>query len=423
MAHQADVNRAQIDMLTTEKVEWRPWEDSFHWHQDCVVSAIEHFSGRACLNKIATIAGQPRLGSFKAISYGLENSDKKPNREGLNGWLPRPGLAPAQLTCFAGRSIIRLKPQCLKERKQLLPVRLRIYIPTTFPRRSNQTLLKWEENPMDCGGFIKHSPLFERVHLRKEVAPTYSFETAQLAKSSFALFEKLKRAVPSIPNLETESAKSQADELYVKFKKERYSYQAETGTRAENGWKGDISDILQQRRPRSGSKGFSSVYQLMIMCYLFDRPFASSVVNSALAWNIFEIPFVKRKFYHISFVAGQPLGYYASWPLFALSPSHGCVVGCRAGSACSDGMGLRKDRISLPVRYRILKKAPLPLNFPPTSYCSAAPSVTVYSCATDSQRPDSIAVDEIVVVLQRAKSPLLLLWEKAPSQLSHLNKE
>ncbi|KAK9081387.1 hypothetical protein Sjap_026674 [Stephania japonica] len=46
---------------------------------------------------------------------------------------------------------------------------------------------------MDCGGFIKHSPLFERVHLRKEVAPTYSFETAQLAKSSFALFEKLSK--------------------------------------------------------------------------------------------------------------------------------------------------------------------------------------------------------------------------------------
>ncbi|KAK9082556.1 hypothetical protein Syun_031860 [Stephania yunnanensis] len=344
MAHQADVNRAQIDMLTTEKVEWRPWEDSFHWHQDCVVSAIEHFSGRACLNKIATIAGQPRLGSLKAISYGLENSDKKPNREGLNGWLPRPGLAPAQLTCF---------------------------VPASGPFH-----------------YQAETTVFEG----KKTTPPF----------------------PSIPNLETESAKSQADELYVKFKKERYSYQAETGTRAENGWKGpgcqprfavlqnrevkltlkssvkclgDISDILQQRRPRSGSKGFSSVYQLMIMCYLFDRPFASSVVNSALAWNIFEIPFVKRKFYHISFVAGQPLGYYASWPLFALSPSHGCVVGCRAGSAC------------------------------------AAPSVTVYSCATDSQRPDSIAVDEIVVVLQRAKSPLLLLWEKAPSQLSHLNKD
>ncbi|CBI19992.3 unnamed protein product, partial [Vitis vinifera] len=57
-----------------------------------------------------------------------------------------------------------------------------------------------------------------------------------------------------------------------------------------------------------------------IMCYLFDRSFASSVVNSVLAWNIFEIPFVKRKFSHISFMAGQPLGYYTSWPLFALSP-------------------------------------------------------------------------------------------------------
>lgn len=30
---------------------------------------------------------------------------------------------------------------------------------------------------------------------------------------------------------------------------------------------------------------------------LFDRSFASSIVNSALAWNIFDIPFVKRKFF------------------------------------------------------------------------------------------------------------------------------
>lgn len=35
--------------------------------------------------------------------------------------------------------------------------------------------LKWEEKPMYCGGFIRHSPLFEGVHLRKEVAPTSSF--------------------------------------------------------------------------------------------------------------------------------------------------------------------------------------------------------------------------------------------------------
>lgn len=32
-----------------------------------------------------------------------------------------------------------------------------------------------------------------------------------------------------------------------------------------------------------------------IMQYCFDRSFASSVVNSALASNVFEVPFVKRK--------------------------------------------------------------------------------------------------------------------------------
>jgi hypothetical protein len=55
------------------------------------------------------------------------------------------------------------------------------------------------------------------------------------------------------------------------------------------------------------------------MCYLFDRSFASAVVNSALACNIFEVPFVKRRNSQVSFVAGQPLGYYSSWPLFSLS--------------------------------------------------------------------------------------------------------
>lgn len=55
----------------------------------------------------------------------------------------------------------------------------------------------------------------------------------------------------------------------------------------------------------------------MVVC--FDRSFASSVVNSTLAMNTFEVPFVKRKNSLVSFVAGQPLGYYGSWPLFALS--------------------------------------------------------------------------------------------------------
>lgn len=51
----------------------------------------------------------------------------------------------------------------------------------------------------------------------------------------------------------------------------------------------------------------------------FDRSFASSAVNSTLALNIFEVAFVKRKHSSISFIKGQPLGYHASWPLFALS--------------------------------------------------------------------------------------------------------
>ena len=43
------------------------------------------------------------------------------------------------------------------------------------------------------------------------------------------------------------------------------------------------------------------------------------MVNSALATNIFLVPFVKNKRSTVSFVAGQPLGYYSSWPLFALT--------------------------------------------------------------------------------------------------------
>lgn len=59
-----------------------------------------------------------------------------------------------------------------------------------------------------------------------------------------------------------------------------------------------------------------------IMQFFFDRSFASAVVNSALAFYIFLVPFVKRKWSQVSFLAGQPLGYYGSWPLFALSHHH-----------------------------------------------------------------------------------------------------
>lgn len=59
-------------------------------------------------------------------------------------------------------------------------------------------------------------------------------------------------------------------------------------------------------------------YLFEIVSLLFDRSFASSVVNvnSTLATNFFEVPFVRR-YSTVSFVAGQPLGYYGSRPLFA----------------------------------------------------------------------------------------------------------
>lgn len=70
---------------------------------------------------------------------------------------------------------------------------------------------------------------------------------------------------------------------------------------------------------KSATDRWPLVMLFEISKFLFDRSFASAVVNSALACNIFYIPFVKRKFSQICFVAGQPLGYHSSWPLFALS--------------------------------------------------------------------------------------------------------
>lgn len=65
-------------------------------------------------------------------------------------------------------------------------------------------------------------------------------------------------------------------------------------------------------------------YQLLFEVFqsCFDRSFSAGV-RSALAYNIFHVPFVRDKKdgtpSYVSFVAGQPLGYYSSWPLFALS--------------------------------------------------------------------------------------------------------
>lgn len=70
---------------------------------------------------------------------------------------------------------------------------------------------------------------------------------------------------------------------------------------------------------KSATDRWPLLFLFEVMQFLFDRSFASSLVNSTLAWNIFDKTFVKRKFYQIAFVAGQPLGSHASWPLFALS--------------------------------------------------------------------------------------------------------
>lgn len=64
-----------------------------------------------------------------------------------------------------------------------------------------------------------------------------------------------------------------------------------------------------------------------VMESLFGSEYASAVVNSTLACHTFQVPFVRGPKCSekllirsvVSFVVGQPLGYYSSWPLFALS--------------------------------------------------------------------------------------------------------
>ncbi|ROV86622.1 hypothetical protein VSDG_10208 [Cytospora chrysosperma] len=70
---------------------------------------------------------------------------------------------------------------------------------------------------------------------------------------------------------------------------------------------------------KSATDRFPLSFLCKIMQCMFGCDFASSVVNSTLAFNFFHVPFVKRKSSTVCFVAGQPLGYYSSWPLFSLA--------------------------------------------------------------------------------------------------------
>lgn len=60
-----------------------------------------------------------------------------------------------------------------------------------------------------------------------------------------------------------------------------------------------------------------------MMCW-FGPSLASSVVNTCLGSNIFDVVLRGKVTGSVSFTAGQPLGYYSSWPLFAIS--HHCGI-------------------------------------------------------------------------------------------------
>ena len=70
---------------------------------------------------------------------------------------------------------------------------------------------------------------------------------------------------------------------------------------------------------KSATDWWPLVFLFERLALLFDRSFASSVVNTTLGTNVFEVPFVKRALSQVSFVTGQPLGYYGYWPLFAFT--------------------------------------------------------------------------------------------------------
>ena len=65
------------------------------------------------------------------------------------------------------------------------------------------------------------------------------------------------------------------------------------------------------------------IYQMIAL--LFDVYTASSVVNSSLGLShVLTGPPLVKRYHRLPFSVGQPLGYYASWPLFSLS--HHMVV-------------------------------------------------------------------------------------------------
>ena len=86
---------------------------------------------------------------------------------------------------------------------------------------------------------------------------------------------------------------------------------------------------------KSATDRWPLVFLFEVVQYLFDRYFASSVVNSAFACNIFEVPFVKlkRRFSQVCFVAGQPLGISRFLAYFRAITPYISVVVCETGAS------------------------------------------------------------------------------------------
>ncbi|KAK4736908.1 hypothetical protein R3W88_000605 [Solanum pinnatisectum] len=63
-----------------------------------------------------------------------------------------------------------------------------------------------------------------------------------------------------------------------------------------------------------------SVIYCLMSC-IFGSTLSSSIVNNSLGLNTFLVlpPMIKAKMSELAFLTGQPLSYYGSWSLFALS--------------------------------------------------------------------------------------------------------
>ena len=81
---------------------------------------------------------------------------------------------------------------------------------------------------------------------------------------------------------------------------------------------------------KSATDRWPLVILFEIMIYLFDRRFASSAVNSCLAMNRFQIPFVKGRYFGLSFNSLQ-VSRSDTIPLGPCLPCHTTLLVVKIG--------------------------------------------------------------------------------------------